>query len=69
MKHPALTRVFAATLAVMCMVMLLAGAMGLVRASADRQADDEDMQRLGERIDEYTELESAPAGKRPISSS
>ena len=64
LKHPALTRVFAATLAVMCMVMLLAGAMGLVRASADRQADDEDMQRLGERIDEYTELESALAGKK-----
>lgn len=64
LKHPALTRVFAATLAVMCIVMLLAGAMGLVRASADRQAYEEDMQRLGERIDEYTELESALAGKK-----
>lgn len=48
----------------MCFVMLLAGAMGLVRASADRSSDDEDLRRLEGRIEEYTELENALAGKK-----
>lgn len=64
MKHPALTRVFAAALAVMCLVMLLAGGMGLGKAAANKQADDEDMQRLESRINEYTELENTLAGKK-----
>ncbi len=64
MKHPALTRAFAAALAVMCLVMLLAGGIGLGKAAGDRQADDEDMRRLEARIDEYTELENSLAGKK-----
>lgn len=64
LKHPALTRVFAAALAVMCLMMLLAGGMGLGKAAADRQADDEDMRRLEAGINEYTELENALAGKK-----
>lgn len=64
MKHPALTRAFAAALAVMCLVMLLAGLMGLAKASADRRADEEDMQRLEVRIDEYIEIENTLSGKK-----
>lgn len=64
LKHPALTRALAAALAVMCLVMLLAGGMGLARAAADKQSGDENMQRLEDRIDEYTQLESRLAGKK-----
>lgn len=64
MKHPALTRVFAAVLAVLCAVMLLAGALGLARAANDRQAGSEDIHRLEARIEGYIEAENALAGKK-----
>ena len=45
MKHPALTRVFAIVLAVLCLVMLLAGLLGLRSASRDRRRALEAAQR------------------------
>lgn len=57
-----MTRVFAAVLAVLCLVMLLAGAAGLAQAEADRKADKEDIERLQARIEEYRGADAALEG-------
>lgn len=62
MKHPALTRLFAAVLAVLCLTMLLAG-LGSVRgALSDRKKTREEHQRLTDRIGEYREVLAALSG-------
>ena len=53
MKHPALTRVFAVVLAVLCLVMLLAGTLGLRSAGQELQRALEDAGRLRERAAQY----------------
>ena len=53
MKHPVLTRVFAIVLAILCLVMLLAGLFGLRSADRERQRALEDAGRLQSRAAEY----------------
>lgn len=53
MKHPALTRVLAIVLVLLCLTMAAAGALGLTRAGKDRRSTLEEMQRLRARIEEY----------------
>ena len=59
MKHPALTRVFAIVLAVLCLVMLLAGLLGLRSASRDRRRALDAAQRLQDRVAAYREASAA----------
>ena len=53
MKHPVLTRVFAIVLAILCLVMLLAGLFGLRSADREHQRALEDAGRLLSRAAEY----------------
>lgn len=53
LKHPALTRVLAIVLVLLCLTMAGAGALGLSRAQKDRRSTLEEMQRLRGRIAEY----------------
>ena len=53
MKHPALTRVLAIVLVLLCLTMAAAGALGLSRAGKERRSTLEEMQRLRARIAEY----------------
>ena len=53
MKHPVLTRVFAVVLAILCLVMLLAGLLGLRSAGQERQRSLDDLGRLRERARQY----------------
>ena len=53
MKHPALTRVFAIVLTVLCLVMLIAGLGILSRSAGDLQRAREDDARLRDRMEEY----------------
>lgn len=62
MKHPALTRVFAVVLVLMCMTMALAGGLGLSRAERDRQTANEEMTRLRARVDEYRAVTASLSG-------
>lgn len=62
MKHPALTRVFAIVLAVLCLVMLLAGVFGIRSALRDRISDRANQARLSGRIDDYELVSQALAG-------
>lgn len=64
MKHPALTRVMAVALAIMCAIMLIAGIYSLGRAE-DQYADDQSAyEKLTGRIDTYKELsEKLSAGE------
>lgn len=62
MKHPALTRVFAVVLAVLCLVMLIAGAWGISKAAADHQASQANLERLAGRMDEYRLVSQALEG-------
>lgn len=62
MKHPALTRALAACLAVLCLVMLLAGLMGLGKTAEDNQANLDSYSRLLARIDEYDTVSAALDG-------
>lgn len=59
-----MTRVFAAVLAVLCAVMLMAGSMGLAKAAADRRSGSADIQRLKDRLSEYIDTDSALSGKK-----
>lgn len=54
MKHPVLVRVFAIVLTILCLVMMLAGLLGLRSASRDRQRAYEDAGRLRDRAAAYT---------------
>lgn len=53
MRHPALTRVFSVVLAVLCLVMLLAGVLGAGAAFRERSSAREDRGRLLSRAEEY----------------
>lgn len=53
MKHPALVRVFSTVLAVLCLVMLLAGGAGIGGALEDRERDQKELTRLEDRTEEY----------------
>lgn len=62
MKHPALTRVFAVVLVILCLVMLLAGAFGIRSAMDERLRGQEDHARLTDRIEEYRLITQALSG-------
>lgn len=62
MKHPALTRVFAIVLAILCLVMLLAGLFGLQSAYRDRRRVLDDAARLRDRASQYAAALSALEG-------
>ncbi len=53
MRHPALTRIFAIVLAILSLVMLTAGALGISGAREDRDGAEEDYERLQGRVEEY----------------
>ena len=65
MKHPALTRVFAIVLAILCLVMLLAGLFGLRSADRDRRRALDDAARLHDRASQYAVALSALEGGVP----
>lgn len=65
MKHPVLARVFAIVLAVLCLVMLLAGVFGLRSAARDRQRAMEDTGRLRDRAASYIDALAALEGGTP----
>jgi putative ABC transport system permease protein len=65
LKHPALTRVFAIVLAVLCLVMLLAGLLGLRSADRDRLRAMDDAARLRDRALQYAAALSALEGGVP----
>lgn len=65
MKHPALTRVFAIVLAILCLVMLLAGLFGLRSADRDRRRALDDAGRLRDRASQYALALSALEGGVP----
>ena len=56
MKHPALTRVFSIVLCVFCLVMALAGVLGLSSNDRDRQKNLDDLARLQGRLEDYRQL-------------
>ena len=56
MKHPALARVMAVTLAIMCVIMLITGALGFGRAEKKLDEDAVEYGKLTERIAAYKEL-------------
>ena len=65
MKHPALTRALAVALAVLSLVMLLAGLGSLRGARRDRERGLGDYQRLSGRIDDYEAALAALEGSEP----
>ncbi len=69
MKHPVLTRVFAVVLAILCLVMLLAGLLGLRSAGQERQRSLDDLGRLRERARQYELALQALEGGTPSSES
>lgn len=56
MKHPALARVMAVTLAIMCVIMLITGALGFGKAKNEYAEDTADYEKLTDRITTYNEL-------------
>lgn len=62
MKHPALTRLFAVALAILSLVMLIAGAAGISKAAKDRNGTLADVGRLRGRMDEYNTVTMALDG-------
>lgn len=62
MKHPTLIRVFASVLAVLCLVMLLAGGAGITSALGDREQEQEALARLEDRVEEYRIVTEALQG-------
>lgn len=65
MKHPALTRVFSIVLAILCLVMLLAGLFGLQSAYRERRRTLDDAGRLRDRGAQYAAALSALEGGVP----
>ena len=64
MKHPALTRALAAVLVIMCVIMLVAGALGIAKAESKYSSDKDDYEKLSERITTYNELTAKLDGKK-----
>lgn len=56
MKHPALARVMAVTLAIMCVIMLITGALGFGKTENKYAEDAADYEKLTDRITTYNEL-------------
>ena len=56
MKHPALARVMAVTLAIMCVIMLITGVLGFGKTENQYAEDTEDYEKLTDRITTYNEL-------------
>lgn len=56
MKHPALVRVMAVVLVIMCVIMLVVGALGIGEAGEARTADIGEYDKLTARIATYEEL-------------
>lgn len=56
MKHPALARVMAVTLAIMCVIMLITGALGFGKTENKYAEDTADYEKLTDRITTYNEL-------------
>lgn len=56
MKHPALARVMAVTLAIMCVIMLITGALGFGKTENKYAEDAADYEKLTDRITTYKEL-------------
>ena len=56
MKHPALARVMAVTLAIMCVIMLITGVLGFGKAESKYAEDTADYEKLTDRITTYNEL-------------
>ena len=56
MKHPALARVMAVTLAIMCVIMLITGALGFGKTENKYAGDTADYEKLTDRITTYKEL-------------
>lgn len=56
MKHPALTRVMAVVLIIVCGVMLISGAFGIGEAQSEYKNDIEEYDKLNERIATFKEL-------------
>ena len=65
MKHPALVRVFAVVLAIMCSVMSCAGFLGLSKTKADFNNNLAELEKMREDIDEYNALLAENEGKEP----
>lgn len=57
MKHPALTRVFAIVLLIMCLILLTNGALGFVKAEDERREGEAYCERLAARIESYREMD------------
>ena len=55
MKHPALARVMAVTLAIMCVIMLITGVLGFGKAESKYAEDTADYEKLTDRITTYNE--------------
>ena len=56
MKHPALTRVMAVVLAIVCVIMLISGAVGIGEAESSYAEDLSEHEKLTEHITTYIEL-------------
>ncbi len=65
MKHPALTRLFAVVLAVLCLTMLLAGLGSAGGAISGLRSGQAEVDRLNKRIEEYREILQQSEGAEP----
>lgn len=65
MKHPALTRVMSTVLAIMCVIMLVAGLAGTGDAKTQFAADEREYNKLTERISTFEELTAKLDGLEP----
>lgn len=63
MKHPALTRVMAIALVIMCVIMAAAGAAGIGKAEKQLNSDKADYEKLTGRIETYEQLSKELEGK------
>ncbi len=62
MRYPALTRILALVLALLCLPMLLAGVLGLRSAGREHAKKQEEQERLSARIREYRTVSEALSG-------
>ena len=63
MKHPALTRVFSVALAVLCLVLLLTGAVCIGKTLSARQSDIDEAAVLSDRTADYRTVTEALTGR------
>ena len=65
MKHPALARVMSTVLAIMCVIMLVAGVFDIGDAKTQLVADEREYEKLTGRIATYEELTAKLDGVEP----